>query len=60
MSWYDKSIGDVLNELDVDIKKGLDTTKAKERLEKFGPNELKEEQGKSFFKKLLAQFSDFL
>lgn len=60
MNWHEKSIEEVLKELSVDSKKGLDTESAKERLEKYGPNELKEEKGKSFFKKLLAQFSDFL
>jgi Ca2+-transporting ATPase len=60
MNWHEKSIEEVLKELSVDPKKGLDTKSAKERLEKYGPNELKEEKGRSFFKKLLAQFSDFL
>jgi len=60
MNWYDKSVDEVLKELNVDPSKGLDTESAKERLEKYGANELKEEKGKSFFKKLLAQFSDFL
>lgn len=60
MNWHEKSIEEVLKELSVDSKKGLDTESAKERLEKYGPNELKEEKGRSFFKKLLAQFSDFL
>jgi Ca2+-transporting ATPase len=60
MNWHEKSIEEVLKELSVDSKKGLDTESAKERLEKYGPNELKQEKGRSFFKKLLAQFSDFL
>jgi Ca2+-transporting ATPase len=60
MNWYSKSVDEALKELNVDPNKGLDTASAKERLEKYGANELKEEKGKSFFKKLLAQFSDFL
>ena len=60
MNWYNKSADEALKELNVDPTKGLDTASAKERLEKYGANELKEEKGKSFFKKLLAQFSDFL
>lgn len=60
MEWYLKSIEEVLSELNVDSEVGLKKNEVNKRLEKYGPNELKEEQGKSFISKLIAQFSDFL
>lgn len=60
MDWYrvDKEV--VLSELKVDPKVGLDANEVNLRLDKYGPNELKEEKGAGFLSKLIAQFSDFL
>ncbi len=60
MDWYQKNIEDVLNDLSTDKEVGLTGSSVNERLEKYGPNELKEEERKSFIKKVIAQFSDFL
>lgn len=60
MEWYIKSKEEVLSELNVNSEAGLSENEVKQRLEKYGPNELKEEQGRSFISKLIAQFSDFL
>ncbi len=60
MEWYQKSSSNILEELNSDKERGLDSEEAKERLNKYGPNELKEEAKKSFLSKVLGQFSDFL
>src|SRR5690554_6860245 len=60
MDWYQKSNEEVLKDLSSNSNVGLSYESVKERLEKYGPNELKEEEGKSFLKKVIAQFSDFL
>lgn len=58
--WYKKDKDESLSSLDVDFEKGLSDEDARKNLEEYGPNELKEEKQKSFFKKLLEQFTDFL
>ncbi|MBC8586730.1 calcium-translocating P-type ATPase, SERCA-type [Paratissierella segnis] len=60
MEWYLKSKEEVLSELNVESDVGLKENEISKRLEKYGLNELQEEKGRSFFSKLLAQFSDFL
>jgi Ca2+-transporting ATPase len=60
MEWYKKSHEELFKELNTDIDKGISQDEAKERLEKYGPNELKEEAKKSFLSKLLDQFKDVL
>lgn len=60
MEYYQKSSSLILQELETDKDTGLTTEVAQERLEKYGPNELKEEAKKSFLSKIIAQFSDFL
>lgn len=58
--WYKKSKEESLSELESNFETGLSDQQVQSKLEKHGPNELKEEAKKSFFKKLLEQFSDFL
>lgn len=60
MEWYQKNTIEILEELETDKEKGLDSEVAQQRLEEYGPNELKEEGKKSFLSKVIAQFSDFL
>ncbi|WP_422485728.1 calcium-translocating P-type ATPase, SERCA-type [Gudongella sp. DL1XJH-153] len=60
MEWYRKNPQEIADELAVSMSDGLSTQVAQERLEKHGPNELKEEKGKSMASKIIAQFSDFL
>jgi Ca2+-transporting ATPase len=57
--WHNKTVEQTLNELNV-TSKGLTTTEAKERLNQYGPNELKKEKGKSPLKIFLEQFTDIL
>ena len=49
-----------LQELNVDINKGLTTQEAEERLQKYGPNELDKEQPESIWAKIKEQFEDLL
>ncbi len=60
MEWYKQSREEVLSTLNSDIERGLNTDNVKASLEKYGPNQLTEEKGKSFLSKLKDQFSDFL
>ncbi len=60
MKWYLKSKAQVLEELETDLEKGLTDAQVEARLEKYGPNSLKEEKKKSLLSRILAQFADFL
>lgn len=60
MKWYLKSKAQVIKELETDIEKGLTDAQVEARLEKYGPNTLKEEKKKSLLSRILAQFADFL
>lgn len=56
-AWHSKSIETVLKELQTDPL-GLTEAEAKQRLEKYGPNELKERKGTSALEIFLNQFKD--
>jgi len=58
--WYSKSKEEILSELNTNLNSGLTKNEVNLRLEKYGSNDLKEEDKKSFFSKIVAQFSDFL
>ena len=60
MEWYQKGNDDLIQELNTNINSGISQDEANQRLEKYGPNELKEEAKQSFLSKLLAQFKDVL
>lgn len=60
MEWYRKSKEDLISDLNIDLDKGLSEKEVASQLAKHGPNELKEEKGKSLLSKILAQFKDFL
>ncbi|NLW40110.1 MAG: calcium-transporting P-type ATPase, PMR1-type [Tissierellia bacterium] len=60
MDWYKKDKNYLLTNLKTDGDKGISDEEARNRLEKYGPNELKEEGKKSLLSKILAQFNDFL
>ncbi|MBI2543615.1 MAG: cation-translocating P-type ATPase [Candidatus Aenigmarchaeota archaeon] len=59
VNWHSKKVEDVLEELKTG-KEGLSDREAKERLLKFGRNELKETKKISPLKIFLAQFTNFL
>ena len=58
MDWYKMSTREVLEELSANDTTGLAPEDAEKRLEKYGGNELQEEKGKPFAKKLAEQFLD--
>ncbi len=59
MEWYRLSIEELKDKLNANGYRGLSNSEAENRLEKYGPNELKEEARKSLLSKILTQFKDF-
>lgn len=59
MEWYKRSEEDILQETG-SSQNGLTAEQAAAKLEEHGPNELREEEKKSFAAKLLDQFKDVL
>lgn len=57
---YQKSVEQIARELDTDLKNGLSSSGAQNKLQKSGPNVLKESKGKNPFFILLSQFKSFL
>lgn len=54
----EKTIEETKKLLDSEDHEGLSSGEAKKRLETYGPNELSEPEGPSFFMRLLSQFMD--
>ncbi|NLY52482.1 MAG: HAD-IC family P-type ATPase, partial [Firmicutes bacterium] len=59
-TWYLMSREDAAKALETDIDTGLTQEKAARRLEKYGPNELEAQAGRSLWDMLLDQFKDVL
>lgn len=59
LGYYNKPVDDVLKELETSPK-GLTDAEAKKRLEKYGPNEIKEENPISPIKIFIDQFKSFI
>lgn len=57
--WHSLSINAVLETINTRIE-GLNSEEARNRLEKFGPNEIKQAKKKTPFEMLLDQFKDFM
>ena len=55
-----KSITEVKEEFKTDLERGLTTEEAKERLEKYGSNALKEKKKTPIIVRFLEQFKDFM
>ena len=60
MEYYNLSVNDSLEKLSVSKDTGLGNKESSKRLTEFGKNKLIEKKHKSFFKKFLEQFSDFM
>ncbi|MBP8717497.1 MAG: calcium-transporting P-type ATPase, PMR1-type [Candidatus Atribacteria bacterium] len=58
--YYQKDIKEIELELNTSFQRGLSNAEAKERLEKFGPNQLKEGKKRTVWHMLLDQFKDIL
>ena len=59
-SWYQKSIEEVAQAFGVDPGVGLSSAEAKQRLDKYGPNEMAEAPEAPGWQKFLAQYKDFM
>jgi Ca2+-transporting ATPase len=59
-SWHSLSPVKVATELKTNLEQGLTAKEASSRYQQYGPNELKGEEGVPLWRKVLAQFQDFL
>jgi len=55
-----KTVDEVLNYFGTDFERGLSTDQIKRNQEKYGPNELPTEEGKTIWQLVLEQFDDLL
>lgn len=60
MKWYMENKDQVIQKLETHIENGLSQAQVDSRIEKYGPNSLKEEKRRSLFSRIIAQFADFL
>lgn len=60
LNWYNKSVQGISEELRTNAARGLTDEEASKRLQKYGPNELKEKDKESILSKLINQFKDFM
>jgi hypothetical protein len=59
-AWQSRSSLEAAKELETDLERGLTAAETAARLKQFGPNELVEQEGPSFWNLLLDQFNQFL
>ena len=59
LTWHSVSLDDVLSKLQAPAE-GLTSAEVTKRLEKYGPNELKEKPRPTFFQLVLAQLNNFI
>lgn len=60
MQWHKMSAKEILAKQNVNPNAGLDDAEANLRLIKYGENSISQTKKRGFFKKLFAQFSDFM
>jgi len=60
MDWYRKNIENTIESISSNLNTGLSNEEVLKRLEKYGPNELKEKESEGLLSKILYQFKDFL
>lgn len=58
--YYQKNIEDIINEFETDIEKGLSIEEVKRRQEKYGPNELEEQETKSWYEILFDNLNNII
>jgi len=58
--WYEKSIAEVSDNFNTDPEKGLSSSEARSRLEKYGPNELEQKKGTTVFQMFISQLKDYM
>jgi len=60
IKWHALSREETLKQLDSTMERGLSSQEAKARLEKYGPNQLKEGKRTTFLQMVLAQLNNFV
>ena len=60
IDWYALEKEDISEKIKTDIKKGLSSKLAEERLSAYGYNEFAEKKGITIWQMLMEQFKDFL
>jgi Ca2+-transporting ATPase len=60
LPWHSRTIQEATEALETGLQSGLTTAEAKQRLDRYGPNELAERPRPGFWHMLLAQFNNFL
>lgn len=60
MNWFNLSVKEVKEKLEVDLEKGLTKEEVLKRQEQYGYNELISKKKKSLFLKFIDQFKDFM
>jgi len=60
INWYTRTVKDITQHFNVDSSKGLSSKEVKARLEKFGPNQLKESKGRTVWDMFFDQFKEVL
>ena len=58
--YYQKNIEEVMKELETDLEKGLSTEEVKRRQDKYGPNELEEQETKSWYEILFDNLNNII
>ncbi|MGI6225984.1 MAG: cation-translocating P-type ATPase, partial [Peptococcales bacterium] len=58
--WYAKEVHQVVQDLNVNLEKGLSSEEVNKRLESYGPNELKEPPPRSILSMFIAQLKETL
>lgn len=59
-NWWHLDIPEIIKNLETDASQGLSIQEAKLRLDKYGPNQLKEKKGRSPLSIFFEQFRDFI
>lgn len=59
-NWYNKTVSQISDELEVSVAEGLSDKLAEDRLQKHGFNELKEKEKETLFQKVINQLKDFM
>ena len=59
-AFHTQTFEEVASHFDVDVRRGLTASTARERLAQYGPNELEETAGTSLLQKFINQFRDFM
>ncbi len=59
-AWHTLNTVEVAAALETDLQRGLTESEVQRRQAQFGPNELQEAPGRSFWRRLLDQFNQFL